>query len=63
MPDPDRHEPETDALVERWFLDCVHGSPIARSTEAWNQAHAAKDELKRRLAAHIATRSAASATD
>ena len=40
----------TDALVERWFFESFHGSAIARSTEAWNVAHAAKEELKRRLA-------------
>lgn len=45
---------ELDALVERWFFEAFHGSPVARSTETWNHVHAAKDELKRRLAAFLA---------
>ena len=40
-----------DDLVERWFFEAFHGSAIARSTETWNAVHAAKEELKRRLAA------------
>ena len=39
-----------DALVERWFFECFHGSAVARSTEAWNVVLEAKEELKRRLA-------------
>ena len=62
MPDHDtseRDSPEpkaaaTDALVERWFFESFHGSPVARATEAWNVVHAAKEELKRRLAAFLA---------
>ena len=45
--------PATDtaeALIERWWADHFPGSPVARVTEAWNHALAAKAELKRRLA-------------
>ena len=45
---------EADRLVERWFFESFHGSPAARVTEVWNHVHAAKDELKRRLAAFLA---------
>ena len=43
----------TDAIVERWFFESFHGSPVARSTEAWNVVHGAKEELKRRLATFL----------
>ena len=57
MPDP-RHPDAAaiDALVERWAFDSFHGSPVARSTEAWNHVHAATEELRRRLAALFAGR-------
>ncbi len=45
---------QVDALVERWFFDAFHGSVVARSTEVWNAAHEAKEELKRRLAGFLA---------
>lgn len=38
-------------LVERWWNDNFPGSPVARVTEAWNHAYAAKEELKRLLRA------------
>ena len=37
-------------LVELWWADHCPGSPIAQLTPAWNQALAAKEDLKRRLA-------------
>jgi len=40
-----------DELVERWWEDHFPGSPVAQVTQAWNHALAAKNELKRRLAA------------
>lgn len=43
-----------EALVEHWFFEMFHGSLVARSTEVWNTVYAAKDELKRRLAAFVA---------
>jgi hypothetical protein len=41
---------EIEALVERWWEEHFPGSPVARVTEAWNHALAAKVELERRLA-------------
>lgn len=38
------------SIVERWWADHFPGSPVARTTQAWNHAFAAKEELKRRLA-------------
>lgn len=35
--------------VEKWWTDHFPGSAVARNVEAWNVAHAAKEELKRRL--------------
>lgn len=40
---------DTDALVERWFRDHVHNSPLARNTEFHNLLHTAKEDLKRLL--------------
>ena len=50
---PDAHALQAarlDDLVEHWFFETFHGSAVARSTETWNAVHAAKEELKRRLA-------------
>ena len=47
-----------DDLVEHWFFETFHGSTVARSTETWNAVHAAKEELKRRLAGFVADQSA-----
>jgi hypothetical protein len=38
-----------DELIERWWVDHFPGSPIARDTQAWNVAYAAKETLKRLL--------------
>ena len=38
-----------DQLIERWWQDHFPGSAIARDTQAWNVAHAAKEILKRVL--------------
>jgi hypothetical protein len=38
-----------DELIERWWADHFPGSAIARDTQAWNVAHAAKEVLKRLL--------------
>ena len=38
-----------DQLIERWWQDHFPGSAIARDTQAWNVAHAAKEMLKRLL--------------
>jgi hypothetical protein len=42
-------EPTIDALIERWWEDHFPGSAVARDTQAWNVAHAAKETLKRLL--------------
>jgi hypothetical protein len=47
---PSRTASELEMLVERWWEEHFPGSPVARVTEAWNHALAAKAELKRRLA-------------
>ncbi len=38
-----------DELIERWWTDHFPGSAIARDTQAWNVAYAAKERLKRLL--------------
>ncbi|MBV8133680.1 MAG: hypothetical protein JO282_14385 [Alphaproteobacteria bacterium] len=38
-----------DQLIERWWQDHFPGSAIARDTQAWNAAFAAKEALKRLL--------------
>jgi hypothetical protein len=38
---------QIDELIERWWADHFPGSPIARDTQAWNVAYAAKEALKR----------------
>jgi hypothetical protein len=40
-------------LIERWWQDHFPGSPVARDTQAWNTAHAAKEALKRLLKGSI----------
>lgn len=40
---------EVDTFVERWWQDHFPNSAVARYTDAWNAAHAAKEDLKRRL--------------
>ena len=35
--------------IERWWADHFPGSVVARDTQAWNIAHAAKETLKRLL--------------
>jgi hypothetical protein len=38
-----------DQLIERWWQDHFPGSTIARDTQAWNVAYAAKETLKQLL--------------
>lgn len=38
-----------DQLIERWWHDHFPGSALARDTQAWNVAYAAKETLKRLL--------------
>ncbi len=42
--------PSLETLIERWWEDHFPGSLVARDTEAWNVAHAAKETLKGILA-------------
>lgn len=42
-----------EKLIERWRADHFPGSAVARDTQAWNIAHAAKERLKRLLIGSI----------
>lgn len=42
-----------ERLIERWWADHFPGSAVARDTQAWNIAHAAKEKLKRLLKGSI----------
>jgi hypothetical protein len=42
-----------EQLIERWWADHFPGSAVARDTQAWNIAHAAKERLKRLLKGSI----------
>ena len=42
-----------DELIERWWQDHFPGSAVARDSQAWNTAHAAKEALKRLLKGSI----------
>ena len=42
-----------EEMIERWWQDHFPGSAIARDTQAWNVAHAAKEMLKRLLKGSI----------
>ena len=58
MPTPNLESAEVAetlrTLIEHWFFEAFQSSVIARSTEAWNHVHAAKEELQRRLVAFLA---------
>ena len=40
----------TDAIIDQWFADHIHGSIVARDTDAHNFIHAAIQDLKLRIA-------------
>lgn len=42
---------DVEAFVEGWWQDHFPGSPVAADTRAWNTAHGAKEEMKKRLKA------------
>jgi len=44
---------EVEQLIERWWQDHFPGSAVARDSQAWNTAHAAKEALKRLLKGSI----------
>lgn len=48
-PEPQHASTELEQIVEQWFFEAFHGSVVARTTEAWNLVHAAKEDLKERL--------------
>lgn len=51
---PTAAEPSrADRVVEDWFLENIHNSPVSRNTEAFNHLRAALDDLKRRLSKEI----------
>ena len=55
--------PRSTASSSTGFFEAFHGSAVARSTETWNAVHAAKEDLKRRLAAFVADRGASNLED
>jgi hypothetical protein len=46
---PDSHVGRAVALIERWFAEHFHNSPISRDTQCWNHAVRAKDRLIKML--------------
>ena len=38
-----------ESLIEQWFIDYFHNSPISRQAELYNVAYKAKEDLKTRL--------------
>lgn len=52
-PEPVVEQPQPafkiEQVIERWWQDHFPGSAIARDTQAWNVAYAAKEALKRLL--------------
>ena len=48
-PEPSR----VAAIIDAWFVEHFHNSPVARATEAFNHARAALEHLKRRLVEEI----------
>lgn len=48
MPNPIKQE-DIDGVVDNWFNASIATGAIARNTEAYNQASAARDELKKNL--------------
>ena len=43
---PSSEPSSIDLLIESWWKDHFPGSAVARDTQAWNVAHAAKEMLK-----------------
>lgn len=39
-----------DQLIEEWFVEHMHGAPVATVTHIFNHVRTAVDDLKRRLA-------------
>ncbi len=48
IPDPPKLTPDSDAIVETWFVETFHN--IGLDAPAFNRFRSAADDLKRRLA-------------
>ncbi len=42
-----------NALIDEWHGESFHGTRLGNDTEIWNLVFAAKEELKKRLAASL----------
>ncbi|HWK45127.1 MAG TPA: hypothetical protein VNT30_10415 [Stellaceae bacterium] len=52
--EPHSIEPHSiEAAIDAWFVDRIHDSPVARSTEAFNHLRNALADLKRRIIQEI----------
>jgi hypothetical protein len=56
LPEPDAGEvtpvpSPTDVAIDKWFVETFHNSITSRDAQIFNYCQAAKEELKRRLAA------------
>jgi hypothetical protein len=45
----DRALQQLDALIDDWFGQHWHNTPLSQSTQLYNLAHAAKQDLKARI--------------
>ena len=52
-PGPETHENEIATMVEAWFVESLHNSPVSRATEVFNHVRVAVDALKLRLGAFL----------
>jgi hypothetical protein len=50
---PEARERAIAALVEAWFVESLHNSPVSRATDIFNHIRVAVDALKPRLAAFL----------
>lgn len=41
--------PTRDEIIEKWFVERIHDSPVSRHTEVYNHVRAAVDDLKKML--------------
>lgn len=44
-------EANFEAIIESWFVEAMHHSPVSRATDIFNHVRVAVDVLKQRLAA------------
>ncbi len=50
---PEARESEIGELIEAWFIESFHNSPVSRAIEHFNHVRVAVDALKPRLAAYL----------